>query len=101
MMMKTQMKAIITSSGFCNHHNLHHNHHHHHRNHHQNDDDNAEECDSQQWVLCQHSRFCAEDITGLGCNRYDYNDDDDYDDDDYYYDDYGDDDFAGDGDDDD
>jgi len=29
----------------------------------------AEECDSQQWVLCQHSRFCAEDITGLGCNR--------------------------------
>ena len=28
-----------------------------------------DECDSRQWVLCQHSRFCAEDITGLGCNR--------------------------------
>jgi len=28
----------------------------------------ADDCDSRQWVLCQHSRFCAEDITGLGCN---------------------------------
>ena len=28
-----------------------------------------DDCDSRQWVLCQHSRFCAEDITGLGCNR--------------------------------
>jgi len=28
----------------------------------------AEECDGQQFVLCQHSRFCAQDLTGLGCN---------------------------------
>ena len=29
----------------------------------------SDECDSEQWVLCQHSRFCADDITGLGCNK--------------------------------
>lgn len=28
----------------------------------------AEECDQQQSILCQHSRFCAQEMTGIGCN---------------------------------